>query len=122
MELATNRDAISARITASTVAPPPKDMPIGMEKAVAMAGAMNVIDWNRTPPKPTAPGRSTSAFRASVGGGGGGDGGIPAVPIGALLSEGTRNHGRPSVPFGLLSVEKGNRPGRGADQPKERPC
>ena len=44
IELATNNEAIRATMTASTVAPPPKAIPIGMENAVAMAGAMNVID------------------------------------------------------------------------------
>src|SRR6266536_5094599 len=58
IELATNSEATRARMTARTVAPPPKAMPMGMENAVAMAGAMKVIDWNSTPLKPTAPPRS----------------------------------------------------------------
>src|ERR1041384_7760400 len=36
-------------------------MPSGIDSAVAMAGAMNVIDWNRTPLKLTAPRFSAGA-------------------------------------------------------------
>src|SRR3989442_291515 len=92
-ELATNSEAISARITASGVAPPPKAMPMGMEKAVAMAGAMNVIDWNSTPPKPTAP-RRNSPDPPLAGAGSAGEGTSP-VAIGTLLDENA--HDRPDA-------------------------
>src|SRR4051795_3968559 len=51
------RHATSATITDRGAAPPLNAMPAGMDRAVAIAGAMNVIDWNSTPPKPTAPRR-----------------------------------------------------------------
>src|SRR5919197_2180790 len=89
-ELATNSDATSAMITASGAAPPAKDIPIGIEKAVAMAGAMKVIDWNRTPPKPTAPLRSPSVRVAGAAGPGPAGGGPLSIAIGKLLSVGSR--------------------------------
>src|SRR6476469_1482519 len=58
MELAAIRHATSATITDKGAAPPLNEIPAGMESAVAIAGAMNVMDWNSTPPKPTAPCRS----------------------------------------------------------------
>jgi hypothetical protein len=36
----------------------------GMENAVAMAGAMKVIDWNKISLKPTAPPRSSAGGRS----------------------------------------------------------
>ena len=86
IELATNSDATSAMITASTVAPPPKLIPMGIENAVAMAGAMKVIDWNRTPPKPTAPRRSSHGRATS------GDEGTPTVAMHASLWRGPEPH------------------------------
>src|SRR5919201_3582268 len=82
IELATNSDAIRARMTASGAAPPAKEMPRGIENAVAIAGAMNVIDWKRTPPKPTAPRRSSLDSSAA---GVGADGGVPAAAIRTLV-------------------------------------
>src|ERR671937_2637919 len=81
-ELATYSEAMRAMITASGAAPPANEIPIGIENAVAMAGAMNVIDWKRIPPKPTAPRRSSLDFSAA---GVGADGGVPAVAIRTLV-------------------------------------
>ena len=40
--------------TESGSAPPANAAPSGMEAAMAAAGAIDVIDWNRTSVKPTA--------------------------------------------------------------------
>src|SRR3954447_22569104 len=55
MEFAAIRQAIRARITESGAAPPLNEMPAGMESAVGIAGAMNVMDWKSNPLKLTAP-------------------------------------------------------------------
>src|SRR5262245_36172211 len=65
IEFAANNEAIRARITESGAAPPLKAMPAGMESAVAIAGAMNVMDWKRTPPNPTAPVRNPCRLLSS---------------------------------------------------------
>src|SRR6266516_2344427 len=54
MEMATSRQATSARITASGRAPPANCAPTMIEKATAAAGAIWVIDWNRTSLRPIA--------------------------------------------------------------------
>jgi hypothetical protein len=59
IDTAANSDATSAKITESGAPPPLKAIPAGIENAVAIAGAMNVIDWTSTPPKPTTPLRSS---------------------------------------------------------------
>src|SRR5919197_5831730 len=87
-ELATHNDATRAMMTARGVAPPANDIPIGIENAVAMAGAMNVIDWNRIPLNPTAPRRSPRASPAAPGPGGGG---TPTVAMATLLWRGYRS-------------------------------
>ena len=54
MEIATSRQPISARMTASGRAPPANPAPAMIENATAAAGAMWVIDWNRTSRSPMA--------------------------------------------------------------------
>ena len=54
MLMATNRHATNASRTASGVAPPAYVTAKMMENATAAAGAMWVIDWNRTGARPTA--------------------------------------------------------------------
>jgi hypothetical protein len=54
IEYAVNRAAISARTTASGVLPPANNVAAPRERAVATAGAMWVIDWNRTSVSPIA--------------------------------------------------------------------
>src|ERR671922_1701099 len=119
-ELATHREAMRATITASGAAPPANEIPIGIENAVAIAGAMNVIDWKRIPPKPTAPRRSSlrsSAF------GVGADGGVPAAAIRTLvrLARDPRVYAhRPSdrcrdrTVDGFVESVRGDRPGYSA--------
>src|SRR5438477_936902 len=80
-ELATHSEAIRATITANGAAPPAKENPSGIEKAVAMAGAMNVIDWKRIPPNPTAPRLSSCGCPAAPGPG---TGGTPTVAMSNL--------------------------------------
>ncbi len=55
IETAANIDATSAKITDSGAPPPLNAIPAGIENAVAIAGAMNVMDWNSAPLNPTAP-------------------------------------------------------------------
>jgi hypothetical protein len=62
IETAASSDATSAKITESGAPPPLNAMPAGIESAVAMAGAMKVMDWNSTPLNPTAPLRSSGAW------------------------------------------------------------
>ncbi len=59
IETAANSDATSAKITESGAPPPLNAIPAGMDNAVAIAGAMKVMDWNSTPLNPTAPLRSS---------------------------------------------------------------
>src|SRR6266487_4929465 len=54
METATSRQATSASTTARGSAPPANWAPTMIEKATAAAGAMCVIDWNRTSLRPIA--------------------------------------------------------------------
>src|SRR5436309_7751293 len=88
-ELATHSEAMRATITASGAAPPANENPNGIENAVAMAGAMNVIDWKRIPPKPTAPRRSSSGCPA---GRGPGTALPPPVAMGPPVGEGPEPH------------------------------
>ena len=69
IETAASSDATSAKITESGAPPPLNAIPAGIENAVAIAGAMNVMDWKSTPLKPTAPLRSSgvSFFTSNVG-------------------------------------------------------
>ncbi len=60
MENAVNSTAIIANSTASGVMPPANEVAAPIDRAVATAGAMWVIDWNRTSGRPIA-------SRASVG-------------------------------------------------------
>src|SRR6185503_9003849 len=55
IEYAVNRHAMSANRTASGVMPPANVVANPIDRAAATAGAMNVIDWNRTSVRPTAP-------------------------------------------------------------------
>jgi hypothetical protein len=55
IELATSRHATRASSTASGSAPPAKVAPTAIDSATAPAGAMEVIDWNRTSRRPMAP-------------------------------------------------------------------
>ena len=57
IELAANSEATNAKITASGAPPPLKAMPAGIDSAVAIAGAMNVMDWKSTDRR-TAPDRT----------------------------------------------------------------
>src|SRR4051794_33507820 len=86
MEFAAIRQAIKARITASGAAPPLNEMPAGMESAVAIAGAMNVMDWKSTPLKLTAPRLRAGAPPASAVG--------TSVVIGSLLRVADRTEPR----------------------------
>src|SRR5436190_1864984 len=90
-ELATHSEAIRATITANGAAPPAKENPSGIEKAVAMAGAMNVIDWKRIPPNPTAPRRSSCGCPAAPGPG---TGGTPTVAMSNLPGPWWPNYAR----------------------------
>ena len=54
IEYAVNSAAMSARTTASGVLPPAKSVAAPMDRAVATAGAMWVMDWNRTSVSPIA--------------------------------------------------------------------
>ena len=54
IENAVNRTAISANRTASGVSPSAKIVANPIDRATATAGAMNVIDWNRTSVRPIA--------------------------------------------------------------------
>ena len=49
-----NSTAIMANTTASGVMPPANEVAAPMERAVATAGAMCVIDWNSTSGRPMA--------------------------------------------------------------------
>ena len=51
---AVNRIPTKAMSTASGSAPAAKAAPSGIEAAMAAAGAIEVIDWNSTPGRPTA--------------------------------------------------------------------
>src|SRR3954447_16455765 len=55
IETAASSDATRAKITESGAPPPLKAIPAGMESAVAIAGAMKVMDWKSTPLKPDGP-------------------------------------------------------------------
>ena len=54
IEKAVKRTAIIANRTASGVMPPANEVAAPIESAVATAGAMCVIDWNRTSGRPIA--------------------------------------------------------------------
>jgi hypothetical protein len=54
IELATNRQAMSASSTPKGSAPPANGAPTMIEKATAAAGAMWVMDWNSTSRRPMA--------------------------------------------------------------------
>src|ERR1700757_473814 len=54
MDDAENRQATSAISTASGIEPPAKPAPAGIDAVTAAAGAMPVIDWNRTSRNPMA--------------------------------------------------------------------
>ena len=69
IETAASSDATSAKITDSGAPPPLNAIPAGIDNAVAIAGAMNVMDWKSTPLKPTAPRPQTlgSVFTSNFG-------------------------------------------------------
>ena len=54
IEYAVNSTAIIANTTASGVMPPANAVAAPMDRAVATAGAMCVIDWNRSSVSPIA--------------------------------------------------------------------
>ncbi len=67
MAMAVNRTAIIANSTASGVIPPAKVVAAPIDRAVATAGAMWVIDWNRTSGSPIASRSSDGAAAPSAG-------------------------------------------------------
>src|SRR5437868_15514438 len=112
MDSAAKIDATRARSTASGSAPPPKAAPVGMESAVAMAGAMNVMDWNSTPPKRTEPRRRPSSEEVVAG---------VAVAAGPpeggsawLIEHPHDRRARPSEPTGTQGGADGTPDGDGA--------
>ncbi len=62
IETAASSDATSAKRTESGAPPPLNAIPAGMDNAVAIAGAMNVMLWKSTPLKPTASLRSPGVW------------------------------------------------------------
>ena len=62
-DTALNRQAMSAKTTASGSEPPAYAAPNGMDAAIAAPGAMSVMLWNRTSRSPIA-----SLRRLTVGG------------------------------------------------------
>src|SRR5213080_2351258 len=115
--MATSRHPISARMTASGSAPPANPAPAMIENATAAAGAMWVIDWNRTSRSPMASrARPTEGARRSIS--------RPPCP-GMDHSEGVAS-GRKVGPAGCgLRGEGGDPPDRQRnpqhDQPDEAP-